>query len=107
MTNSLEKKLKTANAFDPPWLKAQLENWDYKEEQKKSDFMEHMYMCSGRQDPNHPMHGLYTNLWQDFCLKEAGVFARNKWFEMMDAARNFEFELALVSQDTKQDPSMS
>jgi len=48
MTDDLEKKLNTAGAFDSPWLKEQLRNWDTKTEQKKANFMEHMYQCSGR-----------------------------------------------------------
>jgi len=58
MTDDLEKKLNTAGAFDSPWLKEQLRNWDTKTEQKKANFMEHMYQCSGR------ANGLYTGLWE-------------------------------------------
>lgn len=64
--------------------------FDYKEETKKQIFLEHMYKCSGRQDPNHPMHSLYTGLYQDFCVKEAGPFARERWFEMQEAIRLYE-----------------
>lgn len=64
--------------------------FDYKEETKKQIFLEHMYKCSGRQDPNHPMHSFYTGLYQDFCVKEAGPFARERWFEMQEAIRLYE-----------------
>jgi hypothetical protein len=90
MTDDLAKKLRTAGAFDTPWLKEQLHNWSVVEEQKRADFMEHMYKCSGRQDKTHPMHGLYTGLYQDFCIKEAGPFARERWFEMQEAIRLYE-----------------
>lgn len=90
MTEDLAKKLNTAGAFDPPWLKEQLKNWNTKDEQKKADFLEHMYKCAGRQDPAHPMHSLYTGLWQDFCLKEAGPFCRNHYFDMLEAVRLYE-----------------
>ena len=90
MTDDLAQKLNTAGAFDTPWLKEQLSNWDAKEEQKKADFVEHMYNCAGRQDKTHPMHGLYTGLWHDFCLKEAGPFCRNHYFDMVEAARLYE-----------------
>ena len=84
MTDDLAKKLKTTGAFDTPWLKEQLRNWDVISEQKKSDFMEHMYKCSGR------INGLYTGLWQDFCIKEAGPIMRDRYFEMMEAVRLYE-----------------
>lgn len=76
--------------FSSSWLEHELRTWKYLEEQKKADFMEHMYECSGRSDPEHPMHGLYTGLWINFCLKEAGPFARNKWFDMKEAVKLFE-----------------
>ncbi len=90
MTDDLAKKLRTAGAFDTPWLKEQLRNWSVVEEKKRADFMEHMYNCSGRQDKAHPMHGLYTGLYQDFCIKEAGPFARERWSEMQEAIRLYE-----------------
>ena len=98
MTDDLAKKLRTAGAFDTPWLKEQLRNWNVVAEQKKADFMEHMYQCSGRQDKAHPMHGLFTGLWQDFCIREAGPVMRNRYFEMVEAVRLYEEEqLKLVS----------
>lgn len=84
MTDDLAKKLNTAGAFDTPWLKEQLRNWDVHAEQRKANFMEHMYQCSSRDN------GLYTGLWQAFCLNEAGPFARNKYFEMVEAVKLFE-----------------
>lgn len=67
-----------------------LNNWDVKKEQQKQDFLEHMYHCAGRQNKNHPMHSLYTGLWQDFCIKEAGPIMRDKYFEMLEAVRLYE-----------------
>ena len=67
-----------------------LRTWDTQAEQRKSDFMEHMYHCAGRQNPSHPQHGLYTGLWQDFCIKEAGPFARDKYFDMQEAIHLYE-----------------
>lgn len=90
MSDDLAKKINTAGAFDTDWLKEQLYNWDTVAEQKKADFMEHMYQCSGRQQPGHPMQGLYTGLWQDFCIKEAGPVMRERYFEMMEAVRLYE-----------------
>jgi len=84
MTDDLAKKLNTAGAFDTPWLKEQLQNWNVQSEQRKADFMEHMYQCSGRNN------GLYTGLWQAFCMNEAGPFARDKYFEMVEAAKLFQ-----------------
>lgn len=89
MTDDLAKKLNTAGAFDTPWLKEQLENWDVKAEQRKADFMEHMYRCSARDN------GLYSGLWQDFCLTEAGPYCRDEFFNRLDFVerlQNGEFE---------------
>ena len=102
MTDDLAKKLRTAGAFDTPWLKEQLRNWNVIAEQKKADFMEHMYQCAGRQDPSHPMHGLYTNLWQDFCIGEAGAYCRDEYFRRLEFVKDleagkFEGQEALVS----------
>lgn len=71
-----------------------LAGWDVKAEQRKADFMEHMYQCSGRANMGPGIVGLYTGLWQEFCLKEAGPFARDKYFEMVEAARQFEEQQA-------------
>ena len=84
MTDDLATKLKTAGAFDTPWLKEQLQNWDVISEQKKADFMEHMYKCSARSN------GLYTGLWQNFCINEAGPIMRERYFDMMAAIQKYE-----------------
>ena len=102
MTDDLAIKLKTAGAFDTPWLKEQLRNWNVIAEQKKADFTEHMYECSGRQYPQHPMHGLYTGLWEAFCLNEAGPYCREKYFQMVEAVRQYEAGLLpAVALDTE------
>jgi hypothetical protein len=36
------------------------------------------------------MHGLYTGLWQNFCIEEAGPIMRDRYFEMMEAVRLYE-----------------
>jgi hypothetical protein len=51
-----------------------LDGWDAKKEQQKAEFMEHVYRCSGR------TNGLYTGLWQEFCLIEAGPHCRDEFF---------------------------
>jgi hypothetical protein len=67
-----------------------LSAFDAKEEEKTQIFLEHMYKCSGREDPSHLMHGLYTGLYQEFCIREAGPLARERWFEMQEAIRLYE-----------------
>ena len=57
--------------------------WDVNEQQQRADFMEHMYRCSGR------TNGLYTGLWQEFCLKEAGPYCRALHFERQKAIQDF------------------
>ena len=61
-----------------------LKGWDVKAEQQKADFMAHMYKCSGR------TNGLYTGLWQDFCMNEAGPVCRDQYFERLKAIKHFE-----------------
>ena len=84
MTDDLVKRLNTAGGFDSPWLREQLVNWDHKAEQQKADFMEHMYQCSGRHQEGHPMYALFTGLWQDFCIKEAGPYCRDDFFKRLE-----------------------
>ena len=84
MADDLTTKLNTAGAFDTPWLREQLRNWDVVSEQKKADFMEHMYKCSGR------TNGFYTSLWQEFCIREAGPIMQERYFEMIEAVRIYE-----------------
>ncbi len=67
-----------------------LKDWNVKAEQQKADFMEHLYQCSGRANARPGVVGLYTNLWQEFCVREAGPVMRDRYFEMMDAIRQFE-----------------
>lgn len=84
MTDDIATKLKTAGAFDTPWLKEQLQSWDVNTEQRKADFMEHMYQCSGRSN------GLYTGLWQNFCVKEAGPAMRDEYYNRLQFIEDFK-----------------
>lgn len=67
-----------------------LAGWDVKKEQQKADFMEHMYQCSGRANAGPGVIGLYTGLWQEFCIREAGPAMRDRYFEMLEAVRLYE-----------------
>tara|TARA_R100000995_G_C3393919_1_gene81770 strand:- start:119 stop:370 length:252 start_codon:yes stop_codon:yes gene_type:complete len=60
-----------------------LSGWDAKAERQKAEFMEHMYQCSGRSN------GLFTGLWQDFCLNEAGPTCRQMFFDRQEAIKKF------------------
>ena len=60
-----------------------LANWDAKAEQQKAEFMEHMYKCSGR------TNGLFTDLWKNFCLTEAGSYCRQMYFDRKRAIEEF------------------
>lgn len=73
-----------------------LNKWNVKAEQRKAEFMEHMYKCSGR------TNGLYTGLWQEFCLNEAGFYCRDLFFERQEAIKKFiqEQEAALTTPET-------
>ena len=61
-----------------------LNGWNTKKEQQKADFMEHMYKCSGR------TNGLFTGLWKDFCMNEAGPLCRDQYFQKLEAIKHFE-----------------
>jgi len=78
MTDDLLKKLNTTGAFDTPWLREQLKNWDVVAEQKKADFMEHMYQCY------KPGNHCYTGLWKRFCIQEAGPYCRDEHFARLE-----------------------
>jgi|TARA_B100000073_G_scaffold35435_2_gene26710 actin-related protein len=67
-----------------------LEGWDLEEQQKRVIFMDHCYKVYGRDNKDHPMHGVYTGLWEEFCIKEAGYAMRDRFFEMMDAIAQYE-----------------
>ena len=60
------------------------------ENNRRVIFQQHMYNCAGRQNPDHPMHGLFTGLWHDFCLNEAGKAQRDGWFDRMEFVKKVE-----------------
>ena len=68
----------------------QLISMDPRKEQQKAEFMEHLYRCSGRKN------GLYTGLWQEFCMNEAGLYCRDLYFERKQAMLDYldQHELA-------------
>ena len=43
------------------------------EQDKRTAFMRHLYHAYGRNNPDHPLHGHYSGLWQDF-KEEANVY---------------------------------
>lgn len=74
-----------------------LDSWDFQSENQKVQFLDHCYECYGRSDPSHPMHGLYTGLWQEFCIREAGEIVRNQYFDLLKAIEEFEKQNEKVS----------
>jgi hypothetical protein len=72
-----------------------LAGWNVQVEQQKAEFMEHMYKCSGR------TNGLFTGLWENFCLTEAGPYCRQMYFDRKKAIEEYvklEAEKASVNQ---------
>ena len=61
-----------------------ISNLNVVEEQKKTDFMEHMYQVY------KPGNHFYTGLWQRFCMEEAGPAMRERYFEMLEAVKIYE-----------------
>ena len=70
------------------------------ENQRRVIFMDHMFKCAGRDKPDHPMHGLYTGLWHDFCINEAGRAQRDMWFERMEFVQKVERGEIVLPQST-------
>jgi hypothetical protein len=62
------------------------------EQDKRAAFMGHLYRVFGRNNPDHPKHGFYTGLWEEFCLEEAGYVVREMFFERLEAVRLYEEE---------------
>jgi len=50
------------------------------ENTRRQIFLDILYDTYGRNDPEHPQHGFYTGLWEDFLYEEAGKFARDQFF---------------------------
>lgn len=52
------------------------------QEQKKADFLEHLYEQSGRNNlpKGHPSRKTYTGLWQEFQRRSAEE-ARDAWWD--------------------------
>lgn len=63
---------------------SQFKTWDAQKENEKAIFTEHMYQCSGR------TNGLFTGLWQEFCMKEAGPTCRDQFFDRLKAIKHFQ-----------------
>ena len=64
-----------------------LRTWDVNKEQRKADFMEHMYQVY------KPANNCYTGLWQRFCTEEAGPAMRERYFEMLEAIQLYNDNL--------------
>tara|TARA_R100000353_G_scaffold23304_1_gene20374 strand:+ start:146 stop:460 length:315 start_codon:yes stop_codon:yes gene_type:complete len=59
------------------------------EQDKRTAFMRHLYHAYGRNNPEHPMHGFYTGLWQEF-KEEAALIVREQFFDRLEAVRLYE-----------------
>jgi len=69
------------------------EDFNVLEQHRRAIFMEHMYKCSGRENPEHPQHGHFTGLWQKFCIEEAGPVCVNMWFDQQHAIAQYKEEM--------------
>jgi hypothetical protein len=58
-------------------------NWDVKKEQRKADFMEHLF------DVYKPSNNCYTGLWERFCISEAGPYCRDMYYERLAALKEY------------------
>ena len=63
-------------------------------------WLEELFFLDGRDQISHPMHGLFTGLWHDFCLYEAGPTCRDAYFAKLKAIKHFQ-ELELQQKKVK------
>jgi hypothetical protein len=42
---------------------------DFNEDQARQDKLEQLYADDGRHDPGHPLHGVYTGLWESYMAE--------------------------------------
>ena len=61
------------------------------EQDKRTAFMRHLYHAYGRNNPDHPLHGHYSGLWQEF-KEEAAYIVREQFFDRLEAVRLYEEE---------------
>ena len=61
------------------------------EQDKRTAFIRHLYHVSGRSNPDHPMYGFYSGLWQEF-KEEAAYIVREQFFDRLEAVRLYEEE---------------
>ncbi len=59
------------------------------EQDKRTAFMRHLYHAYWRNNPEHPMHGFYTGLWQEF-KEDAALIVREQFFDRLEAVRLYE-----------------
>lgn len=50
---------------------------NYEQENLKAINLEQLYNKLGRNDPNHPMHSLYTGLWDE--AREAAIWLNSPY----------------------------
>ena len=60
------------------------------ENERRVIFMKHMYKCSGREDPNHAMHSLYTG----FVLGDV----MNAFYMAYSIANHFVYQIVLIHE---------
>ena len=72
-----------------------LNNWDFKAEQRKADFLEHLYQMY------KPANHYYTGLWERFLYEEAGPYCRNLFFERLEAVQQFQQQLQEAQNETQ------
>jgi hypothetical protein len=58
-------------------------NWNVRREQRKADFMEHLF------DVYKPSNNCYTGLWQKFCMGEAGPYCMHMYYEQLEALQKY------------------
>ena len=69
---------------------------------RRQKFMEILYESYGRGDKDHPQHGHYTGLWEQFLYDEAGTFARDMYFNREMRKAEMMAEIEQLEQEKKE-----
>ena len=54
------------------------------EDQRRADMMESLFYQDGRDNPDHPLHNLYTGLWEQFSRDIAARFRDTYYPDLFD-----------------------
>ena len=69
------------------------ETWNAEQENRKALFIDFLYQRSGR------TNGLFTGLWENFCMTEAGPVMREDFFKRLQFIEDVRTGKIKLQQD--------